>query len=113
VITAIAYVRQALFEISALCCNPKHLANDRIAAATAAAGPKFFGFTEIDVRLAIAVQYTPAELAFVQHGVALPAATQQGVSQSTQQAAAKQAAAAAARAAGAAAGCAMAAGRAA
>jgi hypothetical protein len=45
--------------------------------AAAAAGPQFFGFTDLNVRLAIAVQYTPAELAYVQHGVALPAAAQQ------------------------------------
>jgi hypothetical protein len=51
-------------------------------AAAAAAGPKFFGFTDVNMRLAIAVQYTAAELAYVQHGVSLPAA---GAQQPTQQ----------------------------
>jgi hypothetical protein len=38
------------------------------------------------VRLAIAVQYTPAELAYVQHGIALPAAAaQQPIKQQQQE----------------------------
>uniref|UniRef100_A0A383VQI9 FYR C-terminal domain-containing protein n=1 Tax=Tetradesmus obliquus TaxID=3088 RepID=A0A383VQI9_TETOB len=48
-------------------------------------GPAFFGFTDSVVRLAIAEQYTPAELAYVEHGVMLPAVVQQGTGQNVQQ----------------------------